>query len=106
MADTILTDDTGQQYSYENIKTQGWLDGHEAGLDQAVEWLNTQAVSAFKAGDDSIAISLRQLAKQMRSELEPAMKRRAAEHERDFPGIVNRRDPSKEAVTKQKATGK
>ncbi len=36
--DTILTEGTGVRYSYDNLKTQGWLDGHSSGLMAAAEF--------------------------------------------------------------------
>jgi hypothetical protein len=36
--DTILTDETGVRHAYDNLRTQGWLDGHASGLDDAAEF--------------------------------------------------------------------
>jgi hypothetical protein len=88
MRETILTDDEGTRYCYENIKTQGWLAGHTSGLDAAVNFLKDRAVELFKAGKDSEATQLRKLADEMQCKLEPNMKARARRHEDEFPAIV------------------
>lgn len=44
MADITLTDDADVRYSFENIRTQGWLNGHASGLSVAVEWIKERAV--------------------------------------------------------------
>ncbi len=85
MADAILTDESGASYSLENIKTQGWLDGHVSGLDAAVNWLGDRAVSLFRDGKYDDAKALRDMAGDMDRALRPGMEDRARRHEREFP---------------------
>lgn len=88
MGDLIMTDAEGHRYSYENIKTQGWLDGHLSGLDAAAEYLKELAVELFKAGKDKEASDMRKLAEKMVQMLEPQLKERARRHESEFPADI------------------
>lgn len=90
MADVILTDDADVRYSYENIRTQGWLDGHPSGLDDAVAWLKERAVRLFREGKDEAATGLRRLADEMRDALYPVMAERAHRHEQEHPAVIER----------------
>jgi hypothetical protein len=85
--DTILTDDAGVRYSYDNLKTQGWLDGHACGLDKAAEFMRERAVELFRAGKDDEASRLRRLAEDMVKTLRPQMERRAKDHAKNYPII-------------------
>jgi hypothetical protein len=85
MADLTLTDNDGDHYSFDNIRTQGWLSGHVCGLDMAVEWLKERAVVLFREGKDETATNLRKLADDMRRALQPQLEERARRHEREFP---------------------
>lgn len=88
MADLIMTDADGVKYSYENIKTQGWLDGHESGLDAAIGWLNERAVTLFRNGKDELAVSMRRLAEDMDRALRLAMQERSKRHRIEFPATA------------------
>ena len=88
MADTILVDESDVRYSFDNIRTQGWLRGHSSGLDAAVEWLKERAVVLFREGKDEPARDLRRLADDMARALRPAMEQRAERHAREFPAVV------------------
>jgi hypothetical protein len=93
MADANLLDESsGIRYSYDNIKTQGYLEGHEAGLDQVVSWLQDRAVALFRDEKDDQAVALRRLAKDLDRELRPVMREHATRHERDFPDAVQDED--------------
>jgi hypothetical protein len=87
VADTILTDDADIRYSFENIRTQGWLNGHVSGLDAAVEWLK-ERVLLFREGKDEAAVNLRRLADDMDQALRPVMEKRAKQHAREFPAVI------------------
>lgn len=86
--DTILTDDKDVKYSYDNLKTQGWLNGHASGLEAAAEWLGERAVKLFRDGKDDEATRLRRMAEDMVKELRPQMEARAKTHEKEFPIII------------------
>jgi len=86
--DTILTDEADVRYSYDNIKTQGWLSGHIAGLNAAAEFLREEAVTLFRAGEDEKASKLRRLADEMVKKLRPEMERRCKNHEKECPVII------------------
>jgi len=88
VADTILTDEGDVRYSFENIRTQGWLNGHASGLDAAVGWLKERAVVLFREGKDEAATNLRKLADDMDRALRPTMEQRAKRHEREFPAVI------------------
>jgi hypothetical protein len=86
--ETLLTDEDGTKYSYENIKTQGWLIGHTSGLDAAINYLKDRAVELFRDGKDDAAIGCRRLAEAMDKALRPDMERNSKRHEKEFPAIV------------------
>lgn len=86
--DTILFDEAGVRYSYDNLKTQGWLNGHASGLDVAAEFLRERAVKLFRDGKDEEATRLRRLAEEMVKELRPQMEERSKEHARNYPILV------------------
>lgn len=65
MADTILTDAADVRYSFDNIRMQGWLDGHAPGLSAAATWIKERAVVLFREGKDEAARDLRRLAEDM-----------------------------------------
>lgn len=88
MGDDILKDENGTRYSLENARTQGWLDGHEAGLDAAVGWLKERAVLLFRQGKDAQAIELRKLSEDMERALRPGMVAHARRHEIEHPIVV------------------
>lgn len=88
MADTILTDESDVRYSFDNIRTQGWLNGHASGLSAAVEWLKERAVVLFREGKDESATNLRKLADDMDRALRPVIEQRAKRHEREFPAVI------------------
>lgn len=97
MSDCIMTDEEGTRYSFENIKTQGWLDGHASGLDAAVGWVKERAVDLFRAGKDEAATSMRRLAEEMDRDLRSGMEQRARSHREEFPAIVGYADEDDEA---------
>lgn len=88
MADTILTDEADVRYSFNNIRTQGWLNGHASGLKAAVDWLKERAVVLFREGKDESATNLRKLADDMDRALRPVMEQNAKRHEREFPVVI------------------
>lgn len=83
--DTILTDGDGKKYSFDNLGTQHWLEGHVPGMDRAVAYLKAKAVDLFREGKDAEAVELRQLADQLKAEIGPELHRAIAEHRRDYP---------------------
>ena len=86
--DTILTDEAGVRHSYDNLRTQGWLDGHASGLDAAAEFLRERAVKLFREGKDDEATRLRRLAEEMVKALRPQMERRSKEHAKNHPIVI------------------
>ena len=87
--DTILTDEAGVRYSYDNLRTQGWLDGHVSGLDIAAEFLRERAVKLFRDGKDDEATRLRRLLEEMVKELRPQMEERSKGHAKNHPIIID-----------------
>lgn len=86
--DTILTDAAGTRYSYDHLRTQGYLDGHGSGLDAAAEFLRERAVQLFRDGKDEEATRLRRLSEEMVRELRPQMEERSRCHAREFPIVL------------------
>lgn len=86
--DTILRDAEGVRYSYDNIKTQGWLDGHEPGAEVIAGIIKERAVKSFAEGRDKEAVFLRSLAEEIVDKHIPAMKARAKKNEKDHPEVM------------------
>lgn len=83
--ETIVTDEEGNTYSFDNLSTQKWLDGHWSGLDQCVQWLDQQAMVLFGERKRERAVYLQTLADEMEEDLRPRMIQRAKEHAEEFP---------------------
>jgi len=90
--DTILKDEDDVKYSYDNMRTQGWLDGHVSGLEAAVAWLRERAIELFRKGSDEEATRLRKLSEEMLKELGPRMEASAKRHEKDHPIVITDED--------------
>ena len=86
--DLILKDDDGVRWSYDNIHTQGWLEGHAPGLDAAVGYLKKRAVALFESGKDEEATTMRKLAEEMHKALRPTMEAAALRHSKEHPTVV------------------
>jgi hypothetical protein len=87
-ADIHLTDEADVHYSYNNIKTHGWLSGRIAGLNAAADFLREEAVTLFRNGDDDRASKLRKLADEMVKRLRPDMEKRCALHEKENLDVI------------------
>lgn len=90
--DLILKDDDGVRWSYDNIHTQGWLEGHAPGLDHAVAYLKKHAVALFEAGKDAEATAMRKLAEDMLKKLRPEMEATALRHSKEHPTVLEGED--------------
>ncbi len=87
--DLILhSDESEERYSYDNICTQHWLEGHAPGLEAGAAWLREKAVELFREGKDSEATAMRRLAEQMLKALKPEMEARAERHGKEHPEVV------------------
>jgi len=84
-SDTILTAEDGTQYSWDNLASQKWLDGHVPGAEQAVGWLLGEAIEMFRRGEVDDAVELRKLAERMRKAVIPPLKSAAEKHSTDHP---------------------
>jgi len=73
---------------YDNLRTQGWLDGHMSGLDAAAAFLIERAVQWFREGKDHDASRLRYLALEMLEKLRPEMEERSKQHAQDHPILI------------------
>lgn len=93
MGDVVLKDEGGVSYSYENIKTQGWLDGHTSGLEAAAVWIRAKATALFEAGKYDEARQLREMAVKMVGELRPQMERASREYEKECPDVIEVQGP-------------
>lgn len=87
--DTILTDEDSVKYSYDNIKTQGWLNGQPSGAEQLCEWLINKSVEMFKDGRIDDATKLRALALEAKSKVVPALKANAERHKKEHPEQID-----------------
>jgi hypothetical protein len=83
-SDTVLKDKAGKAYSYDNLRTSGYLRGQPAGLDAATGFLEERAIELFRGGKHEAAIDMQNLAKEMRAKLRPMLEKRADDHERHY----------------------
>jgi hypothetical protein len=83
--DIIVTDEEGNQYSFDNLSTQKWLEGHYGGLDACIGWLNNEATALFAQRKTDEALTLQRIADRMRDSLRPEMVKRATVHGEEFP---------------------
>jgi hypothetical protein len=87
--DTILKNKNGIRYSFDSIKTQGWLNGHAPGVEMAAKWLRERATMLFNAKKDSEASTLRDLADKMETELVAACHKDATEYSTSHPYVLD-----------------
>lgn len=83
--ETLVKDNEGNTYSFDNLATQKWLEGHYSGLDQCCTWLDQKANALFGQRKRDEAIKLQSLADELKKGLRPLMVERAKEHEKEFP---------------------
>lgn len=83
--DTIMTDADGEQYSFDGLATQKWLEGHKPGLEAGAAYLKEQATDLFRSGHHNQAIAMQELAKQMLGAVGPLLDKQVADHKRDHP---------------------
>lgn len=69
----------------DHLRTQSWLNGHVAGLEEVATWLLDQACVLFRAGKDGEATALRRLVQDMVTQLKPKMEARLDEHREAYP---------------------
>jgi hypothetical protein len=86
--DTVLKDANGVKYSYDNIGTQGFLEGHAPGAQAVIIFIKEKATKAFSEDNDKEAMLLRSLAKEIEKNIVPPMLRRASTHKIDYPEKV------------------
>jgi hypothetical protein len=86
--DVVLTDENGRRYSYENIRTQSWLDGHLHGMEAAAGWLRRKASRLFEAGRNKEAVVLRNMANDMAKELGVSLKAQSSTHREAHPEVI------------------
>lgn len=84
-SDTELRDPEGNIWSFENIKTQGYLDGHLGGLERCIQFLEQKSVELFKRRKHQAAISLQEIAVEMSGALNAEMRDACAKHMRQHP---------------------
>lgn len=83
-----MTDEDDVKYSYDNLRTQGWLEGHAGGLDAAAEFLRERAVKWFREGMDDEAARLRRLSEDMVLQLRTLMDAKSKRHAKEFLIII------------------
>jgi hypothetical protein len=86
--ENILKDAEGVRYSYENIMTQGWLEGHAPGAEFIAGIINVRAQKCFSEGNDKDAFLLRSLAREILDLHVPTMKLKAEQNAKQHPEIV------------------
>lgn len=84
-SDTILKDEQGVRHSYDNIKTQGWLNGQPIGAQAAVNYLREKAVGLFRNGKYDEAIAMQKLATEVLEKVVPGLEDAAKIHEITYP---------------------
>lgn len=78
----------GDVYSYDNIRTQGYLEGHAPGVRAAANYLRGKAIELFSARKHEEAIEMQKLADALEKDLCPVYEARASEHEKEHPQII------------------
>ncbi len=86
--DFEFSDEDGQLWSFDNLSTQRYLEGHAPGVEAAAVYLQKKAVDLFMKGKDEEARMLRELAKEIVKEVVPELRRHAEQHEKEFPPKV------------------
>jgi hypothetical protein len=89
--DTILADDAGVQYSYDNIKTQGYLEGQTRGAELVCGFIRKQAAEAFGDKHDEKAHLLRNLVNEIDSGLIRGLREAAEKHSASNPETLPER---------------
>ena len=87
--DIVLTDEDGRRYSYENLQTLSWLDGHLRGIEAAAGWLKRRASGLFEVGRDEEAVALRNIVDEMLGELGVSMKARSSAYREIHPAEID-----------------
>lgn len=86
--DTILTDSDGVRYSYDNLRTQSWLEGHTPGAEEAVVVILEKAVSLFREGHHQKAIEMQNLAKEIEEKVTHTQAERSKRHGKEYPIVL------------------
>ena len=90
--DTILKDAEGNQYSFDRLCTQKWMDGHSTGAAYVSQCLKNKALEAFSAKNDKDAIMLRDLAEEILRKVCPLLEAKAKEHADKYPYEITDND--------------
>jgi hypothetical protein len=83
--DTTLTDEDGNRYSFDNLATQKWLDGHAQGARIACNRLRDKAAEMFRAERHREAVEIQNLATSIEATLIPELEKQAAVHKNTHP---------------------
>ena len=86
--DYVLVCDDGKRYSFDNLTTHYWLNGHAPGAEEVLAWLLERAVCLFRMEKIEEAVEMRSLAEEARKSLLPILEKRAKEHEREHPKLL------------------
>lgn len=85
---TTLIDHEGNQYNYDNLTQQNYLEGKPAGVEAAFQWLSAKATDLFQRGKYEEAKVLRELAVAMRDDLKPQLNEAVSAHRRLYPSHI------------------
>lgn len=96
----ILTDENGVKYSYNNLTTQSWLDGHTGGTTESAGFLHQKALDLFKSGKHQEATAMQKLGDELLATVRPKQETRAEEHKKNYPAIVDMEWKTEEPVRK------
>lgn len=86
--DLEMRDESGNIWSYDNIRTQSWLEGQRVGAEAFAGALTERAVELFRVGKDDEARKLRTMAAELLVTLKANMNKAADEHKKAFPEMV------------------
>ena len=86
--DYVLVCEDGQRYSFNNLTTQNWLNGHAPGAEEVLTWLLERAICLFRMGKIEEAVEMRSLADEARKSVVPRLEKCAKEHEREHPELL------------------
>lgn len=87
--DVLLKGPDDKTYSYENVRTQSYLEGHEPGVEMVVKWFMARAANLFCRGEYDGARGLRELVLEMKGEVVKECKERVDAHRQGYPEVVD-----------------
>lgn len=86
----LLDEETGDVYSFNNLRTSSYLRGQVVGVEAAAGYLRKKATEHFEADEVDKAVDLRKLARRLVEVLGNEHERHAQEHELAYPDVIKK----------------